>query len=95
MTMKSKECMLCWDAETKEVKVVPWPDSRRLSERFFTVGACNTRLHEWSRAKIQAVLLAEGLSLIHEYNMPPEAVWKALLQIEECRELLAGDPFHP
>lgn len=93
--MKAKQCMLCWNIETKEVKIVPWPDSRRLSANCFTVGACNTRLHEWPRQKIQAVLLAEGLSLIREYHMPPAAVWNALLQIDECRELLVGDPFHP
>ena len=93
--MKSTECMLCWsmDSKNKDIKVVPWPDSQRLSLEYCTVGACMTGFNKMPPNERALALITEGLYLAEKERFPLERVFAALMEIDECRDAINKDWF--
>lgn len=87
--------MLCWDDKTGDVKVVMHPDTFRLSRGLSAVGACCLSFNKMTKAKKIQALLSEAIWLIGQGRVDAKKMHDALMQINEVRDVINGDPFQP
>jgi hypothetical protein len=86
--------MLCWDEQTKDVKIVRWPDAIRASKGYSAVGANCNAFRKMPKAKRQLAMITEAMWLVQNSAIPIANMYAALMQIDECREALTKDPFY-
>lgn len=85
------EVCVCWNSDTKAVGVLPWPiDPVAFQGQGYRsdYGASSATYSSKSTDQQAALMLAEGLYLIHRYGLEVEAVVDALSGIDELRPLL-------
>jgi hypothetical protein len=87
------ESMLCWDEQTKDVKIVKWPDTGDQSFHYSSVGACSAQYRKWPKEKQMISIISEAIWLMEKKDIPIERMFAALMQIEECNDALLKDPF--
>ncbi len=84
--------MLCWDFDSDRVALVPWPDTRRLSDAYdCTSLACYTEIQDMDFEARKKAVFIEAMHLIVRDGCDPLAVHRALLGLEEYRDGLAED----
>lgn len=91
-TRSAKEVMLCWNAGTDQVIVVPWPDRCGRSDGYdMTALACDAYVAEMSPEQLKAVCFIEAMHLIVGDGCDPQAVHYALLGVTEYVDGCADD----
>jgi hypothetical protein len=88
--------MWCWNPNSADVCVVPWPDPQARSARYdYTSGACYAIVHTFTPAQRERYVLAEALRLITHYRCDVDAVHRAFLAIKEYHHAMEHDPGVP
>lgn len=84
--------ILCWDAGTSRVALVPWPDESGASNEYEYTGLAGW---VWVRsadfATRKQIVFVEAMHLIVRDGCCPKAVHRALLGLREYRDGLAED----
>ena len=84
--------LLCWTPGTDQVAVVPWPDTDQLSDAYTCTSlAWWTHIQAMTFEQRKAEVFIDAVHLIVRDNIPPLAVHKALLALDEYRDGLAID----
>ena len=83
--------MLCYSRETGNVKVIPWPDSDRLSRGMSAIGANSTAFRKASKGKQVCVYLSEAICAASTYEIPIQNFLEALKGIDEMEGYLVKD----
>jgi len=82
-----KDCtnqMLCWNCNSNEVALVPWPDNQGLSNKYEMTGlACYEHVRNASFAMRKAIVFIEAMHLIVRDGVDPTALHSVLLNLEE------------
>jgi len=87
--------MLCWDPETDQVAVIRWPDTGDRSRPYSMTGlACESYVREADFEQRKAIVFIEAIHLIVRDRCDPDAVHRALLNLEEYQDGLADDLLH-
>lgn len=83
-SVTADQVMLCWNPNSADVALVPWPDSARLSERFIFTGlACNAYIQGMSFKQRKEAIFVEAMHLIVRDQCDPIAVHQALIALKE------------
>ena len=84
--------MLCWNPGTDQVEVLPHPDKDRKSRKYkMSCLACNIPLKKATFEQRKTLVFIEAIHLIVRDRCDPDAVHKALLNLEEYQDGLADD----
>ena len=83
--------MLCWNPETDQVEVGPWPDRTGWSANYKMSALAPTAVKKASFQKRKTIVFIEAVHLIVRDKCDPEAVHKALLNLEEYHDGLSDD----
>lgn len=84
--------ILCWDAESDRVKLVPWPDAVRESNEYdFSCLAPWTHVRQADFETRKKIVFIEAMHLIVRDKCDPLAVHSALLGLAEYRDGLSDD----
>lgn len=71
--------MLCWNVETRDIGLVPWPDTEGFSRAYNRYAlACMSEVRTANFETRQATVLAEGMSIILRDKFPPAVVHQVL-----------------
>lgn len=94
--MNAKNAMLCWNPESSEVALVPWPDRKGAGDKY----ACSTLACNFSGAgsthhrtveERKLIVFIEAMHLIIRDKVDPMAVHNALLDLDEYLDGCADD----
>jgi hypothetical protein len=84
--------MLCWDPGTDRVEVGPWPDTTGWSNKYErSTLACYHDIRKEFLSERRAIIFIEAIHLIIRDRCDPDAVHRALLNLEEYRDGLSYD----
>jgi hypothetical protein len=84
--------MLCWNQNSAEVALVPWPDYARASDRYDCTGlACNKDVQRATFEQRKTIVFIEAWHLVIGDGVDPAAVHRALWPLDEYRAGLAAD----
>jgi len=84
--------ILCWDAESDRVKLVPWPDVVGESNEYdFSCLAPWTHVRQADFETRKKIVFIEAMHLIVRDKCDPLAVHSALLGLAEYRDGLSDD----
>ena len=90
--MKFTEAMICWNPDTDEIAVGPWPDQTGWSKQYLaSVGACEARLHDMDEAQQGRTLFIHFNTIVVGDNVGVQAAHQAFLKIDEYRQLISPD----
>ena len=90
--LDSRKYMFCWIPETDQAALVPWPDTRRLSDRYeYSALACNANFHRMSFQGRKTQILCEAIHAIVRDRVPADVVHRVLLPLAEYRDAMASD----
>lgn len=90
--MNAKEAMLCWNPDSAEVALIPWPDQKQKSDPYDMTGlAAYTHVQEASFEKRKTIVFIEAMHLIIRDKVDPLAVHEALLGLDEYISGCADD----
>ena len=90
--MKFTEAMICWNPDTDEIAVGPWPDYTRWSNKYLaSTGACETRLHDMDEAQRGRMLFIHFNTIVVGDSVDVQAAHQAFLEIDEYRQLISPD----
>ena len=90
--MKFTEAMICWNPDTDEIAVGPWPDKTDWSKRYLmSDGACEFRLHDMDEAQRGRMLFIHFNTIVARDQVGVEATHRAFLEIDEYRQLISPD----
>jgi hypothetical protein len=88
----AKTVMLCWNPDSDQVALIDLADPYNLSKEYSRkTFAYFSGFRKCSFEKRKAQLFIEAMHLIIRDGCSPEAVHKALLELEEYRDGLACD----
>lgn len=92
--MKLKEAMLVFDDDTKELRVVHWPEMDDESSHYrSSVGACETAHREMSTTKQLHYIVFCFHYLTTTHGFDPKHVHDELMHIDEYKEHCEGEIF--
>jgi prophage regulatory protein len=93
--LSAKNGMLCWTPGTDQVEIVSYPDVRNLSKKFerFSL-ACFTRVRRMNFEQRKLQIFIDAMHLIVRDKCDPDAVHRALINLEEYRDAMAPDMPH-
>lgn len=90
--MDYTNAMLCWTPNSDQVALVPWPDNIGRSRRYHrTGGAAFVYLQEGSFELRKLRVFIDAVHLIIRDHVDPQAVHKALYELDEYRDGLSED----
>jgi uncharacterized Rmd1/YagE family protein len=84
--MTIKEVMIAFKIETKEIKLVPWPDVNNTYKLWSATGANFTCVHNATPFQLTKLLYRWAYGLIVLYGFDPKQVDDIFMQIDEFRE---------
>ena len=88
----AKNSMLCWNPESSDVAIVPYPDTTGKSKRFSRTGlAVYSKIQEMSFSRRKMMVFIEAMHLIIRDKCDPMAVHNALLELQEYYDGCADD----
>lgn len=91
-SVSAKEVILCWNSNSDEVAIVPFPDTDRLSKDYdFTALACYADMRYKSFEELKTIVFIEAMHLIVRDGCDPVAVHKALSAVKEYCDGCAND----
>ncbi|WP_455233306.1 hypothetical protein [Geopseudomonas aromaticivorans] len=91
-SLLATEAMLCWTPGTDSVALVPWPDTRGLSDHFEASSlACWDYVQKMDFRQRQILVLIEATHLMVSEGCSPQAVHRALCGLREYCVTLAED----
>ncbi len=86
------EVMICWTADNGHIALVEWPDEKRKSDRYScTTGACESRIHRYSKIELQHFVLSTAMGILLEEGMSTAEVHRTLWPLIEYRDALPPD----
>ena len=92
MDMNAKNAMLCWNPGTAEVVVILWPDQKQVSRSFRMTGlAAYADIHNLDFEGRKVRVFIEAMHLIIRDKVEPQAVHKALLDLDEYLDGCSDD----
>ena len=84
--------MLCWNCDSSDVALVPWPDYERKSDKYdMTSLACYADCNSASFEKRKMIVFLEFAHLVVRDGVCPFALHNVLLELDEYRDGLADD----
>ena len=90
--MNATNAMLCWNPGTDQVALVPWPDHTRLSSRYrMSTLACCAHFDGKSFEQRKCLVYITAMHLVVRDGVDPQAVHRALLELDEYRDGCAND----
>ena len=90
--MNATNAMLCWNPESNEVALIPWPDTERRSEKYLMSSlAAYADVRKMTFEQRKAKVFIEAAHLIVRDGCDPASVHFALLGLEEYRDGCAPD----
>jgi hypothetical protein len=90
--VKATDVMLCWNPNSADVALVPWPDREGRSDRYLmTTLACNLDLHRRGFERRKLIVFIEAMHLIVRDGVDPVALHRTLLALDEYRDGCAPD----
>lgn len=91
-TRSAKTVMLCWNTDSADVALVPWPDPKGLSCRYQrTSMACYSEVQHMTFEQLKTQCFIEAMHLIVRDGCDPQAVHRALLGVTEYADGCAPD----
>lgn len=90
--MNLTNTMVCWNPDSTEIALVPWPDRVGASDNYdFTEGACDSKYDRKNFEHRKMLVFILAMQMIIRDNMPPNLVHSVLLSLEEYKDGLADD----
>lgn len=84
--------MLCWNPESSDVAIIPWPDTTGQSKKYRMSGlAAYTHFQEMAFSRRKLMVFIEAMHLIIRDKCDPMAVHNALLELEEYEDGCSDD----
>jgi hypothetical protein len=90
--MNATDTMLCWNPKSDQVALVPSPDASNLAGRYtMKVLACFSAVRRKTFEQRKTPVYITAMQLIVRDQVAPEAVHRALLELDEYRHGCPAD----
>jgi hypothetical protein len=92
MRINATNHMLCWNTDSADVKLVPWPDTKGISRAYDMSGlACYKDIRGMTFEQRKIAIFVEAMCLIIRDHVNPSALHKELYKLEEYKDALPDD----
>ncbi|MBL0563131.1 MULTISPECIES: hypothetical protein [Aeromonas] len=76
--------MLCWNPNSPEIALVPWPDQAMVSHQYQNSSlACERDIQEMTFEQRQQAVMAEAIKLVERDGCPADVVHRVLSGLAE------------
>jgi len=82
-----KDTMVCWNAGTDQVALIPWPDYQGQGDEYMMSAlACYSHVQDVTPEQQKMMAFIQAIHLIIRDKCDPEAVHKAMIGLREYRD---------